>query len=72
MGFRGEGGVLYPRHQGGEEGCLFVGGGGDLVFYCVTQGHKLIDFNDNDDHQEASFTEQEQHGIQGNTQTLRD
>jgi hypothetical protein len=31
--------ALYPRHEGG----LFVGGGGDLIFHGVTQGHELID-----------------------------
>jgi len=36
---------LYPRKQDGEEGVLFVGGGGDLIFHCVTQGHKLIDLS---------------------------
>jgi hypothetical protein len=32
-----------PLQQSFEEGGLFVGGGGDLVFHCITQGHELID-----------------------------
>ncbi len=35
---------LHLRHHGIEQGGLFDGGGGDLLFQLIAESHDLVDF----------------------------